>query len=1121
MRHAPNRTCPDAEMLAAFADGRLKGADAAAVVAHLDTCEKCLGDLALGMKAAEEESVVSSSGVLGSSELLGADAPLAKNPRNPEEPRNSEEPSNVIRPRRWMPWLAAAAAAIVLVLLLPVVRDALRRSPVERLVELAPRSARMVEPRLTGGFEWSPYRGIARSGGAAADPEQMKLVGAAGELMERAQHDTSTEAQHGAGVAMLLTQNSDDAIGRLETAAKTAESERIWSDLAAARYAAASDHGRAALYPRALAAADEALRLDPKLTEALFNRALILERMGLVNDARNAWARYLAVDPSSKWAEEARTRLGELPAENQSRRFERDRPAIENAAARGDAKVLRTLLAAHAARARAYAEAEYLGRWGEAVLQKKDTDAERWLRISREIGAVVAETRNDMLLRDAVRAIDGLPASERNAIAAAHVAYRAGRIAYSRQKLDVARTELARAAELFTRTRSPMALAARYYIAGIAQAQHDAHAGAELERVLAAVDATPAYRSLRAHVRWELGRARVFDYDWTRAIAVLTESAAMFREVDDRTNEAFVEAIVAYCLAAEGRGDDSWSSRILALRALSAEGNQARLAAAINGAMRADFLAGRRDAALALARLPQPVAKDEEQLSLVLDALRFESMLESQGGNAAVALQTAKRATALAQGIGDASLRALRLADIDVAMGAAVAASDPGGALAPLTRAIDFYRREERPFALPEPLLLRARCALRAGNATAAARDLEEGMQIVERHRTGTTAAAGTGILDADHALFTDAMRLHLDRGDEAAAFAIAERARGASIGVQELQKRLAGSATAVLGIALLPGEVVTFAVTEDGMQTVRRRTDLARLAQLAEASLAESGTNAATALYDELIRPIDGPLSRVQRVIIVPDPRLERVPFAALYDRQRGTHLVERLRVATAASAASLQREDLRGGVRADASLVTMTLPTGGTTGTATLAQTESEATDIGALYPHATAIAAGQATLPALRAALSNADVVHVAGHTQRQPAGGEHALMLTGSTDDGVERASSKTIAATPLPRARLLVLAACETLRPPASTETRALSLGGAFAAAGVADVIGTLTPVGDRDARTFFRDLHRHLAAGHGAADALRAAQVAAIRKHDTAWRSMSLLTRRIVTAKGT
>lgn len=1072
MTHEGNRNCPSPETLAAFADGRLKGAESMAVVEHLDTCEECAHEVALGMQAADEEKVV--------------------------------------RPRRWTTWLAAAAA-VVIVLLIPSMRRMLDRSPLgrasmDRLIALAPKSARVIEPRLAGGFEWAPYRGSERSAGSAPDAARMKLAGAAGELVERAQHDPSADAQHGAGVAMVLTQNPAEGITRLETAAKSAPSAPTWSDLAAARYAAASDLGRAALYPQALAAADAALRIDADLAEALFNRALILERMGLIEEARRAWTRYLAVDPSSKWAAEAREHLAELPA-TPSSTFERDRPLLESAAMRGDAPAVRVLVKGNVARARAFAEGEYLGRWGQAVLQNDEAGAARWLTIARGIGVAVAQESGDTLLRDAVQAIDATP--KRETLGAAHAAYRAGRIAYSKQEIEKALSELGRAASGFAEARSPMALAARYYIAGAHQAK-SAGAGAELERILSDVESNGGYLSLRAHVGWELGRARMFDDDFSGAAAILSDSAATFRRTGDRMSEAFVQSMLAYCLAAEGRGDEAWSSHIVALRALSAEGNVMRLANAVGGAMREELLAGRTDAALALSRLAQPDARDGAQLSLALDALVNQSMLESVTGNAADALRTARHAAALVQNVGDPAVRARRSADIDVAMGAALNLSDPVGAASPLTRAIDFYRRSDLPFALPEPLLLRARCAVRTGNAGAAGRDLEEGMQLVERHRART----GMGILDADHALFTDALRSSLDRGDNAAAFTIAERSRGAATSVAQLQRQLVGSATALLEIVALPEEVVTFAVTENDFEVARRPRERATLATLADVSLSEDGTAAAATLYDDVIRPLDAIVGRVRAIIIVPDRRLERAPFAALIDAATHRYLVERVSVAIASSAASLQRED-----GSDAtSVAVMVLPAGAATGMAALPQGEREIAEIAALYRRNVTIPAERATFSALRDVMSTADVVHITGHTERQLSGGEYALLLTGNDGAGLERVSSKTLAATTLPHVRAIVLAACETLRPPASSETQALSLGGAFAAAGAADVIGTLTPIGDRDARTFFRDLHRQLSAGSNAADALRAAQLNGIherKESGAAWRSIALLTSRI------
>ncbi|HXH37239.1 MAG TPA: zf-HC2 domain-containing protein [Thermoanaerobaculia bacterium] len=295
----------DPETLAAFAEGRLAGKTRDAVIAHLDGCEECLNDVALVMPSAVAES----------------------------EKRRFSRPV----------WLVALAAAVVLTVALPAVRNALRRgSPIDELVTLAPRSARIVEPRLTGGFAWAGYHGPMRAAEGAANTEQMKLGGAAGALIERAEHDPAPNAQHAAGVALVLVEKPEEAIARLETAAHASHDATIWSDLAAARYAAAVQLRRPSLYPEALAASDNALRIDARLPEALFNRALILENMGLTSESRRAWQRYLEVDPRSPWANEARAHLAEPPATTGTSRFERDQPQLEHTSTGRDATDTRT-----------------------------------------------------------------------------------------------------------------------------------------------------------------------------------------------------------------------------------------------------------------------------------------------------------------------------------------------------------------------------------------------------------------------------------------------------------------------------------------------------------------------------------------------------------------------------------------------------------------------------------------------------------------------------------------------------------------------------------------------------------------------------------------------------------
>ncbi|HYO75357.1 MAG TPA: CHAT domain-containing protein, partial [Thermoanaerobaculia bacterium] len=390
-----------------------------------------------------------------------------------------------------------------------------------------------------------------------------------------------------------------------------------------------------------------------------------------------------------------------------------------------------------------------------------------------------------------------------------------------------------------------------------------------------------------------------------------------------------------------------------------------------------------------------------------------------------------------------------------------------------LTQAVEFYRAHDVVPALPEPLLLRARTAARRGDAAAALRDLDEGIAAVERLGG---RVAGSGVLHVERALFTDAVALALQRENMAAAFAYAERSRGGALTLAALQQRLAGSGTVVLELVTLPEEVVTFAVTADEATVARRGRELP--------------------LYEQFVAPVEHVLADARRVIVVADEALEQVAFAAIRDR-RGQYLIERFEVAMATSAASLQPRD----GRPLRSAAAMALPSGENAQMAGLPETEGELADVAAAYPAAERI---PATLAALRDA--RADVLHIAGHTAREQGAGNQALVF------GDGRVSWKTVTALAPLQPRLVVLAACETLRRPAAAETRALSLGAAVAAAGADEVVGTLAPIPDRHARRLFGMFHRHLAAGASAAAALRATQLEAIRSGEVPWKAVALLT---------
>jgi tetratricopeptide (TPR) repeat protein len=1070
--------CPDPMTLAALVEGTLSPAERKAVLAHLDECDDCMSAIDLANETFREDN----------------------------------EPKNVAS-RSW--WFAVAAAVVIALLAVPLWRSIQSRfggGSLDRLVAAAPRSARVVEPRLSGGFAWAAYRGPNRASDPGVDEERLALAGEAGRSLAEAKKNPTPAAQHTAGVAMLLVDQPDAAIERLESAIERAPNDaHALNDLAAAQYAAAEKSQRASLYPLALAAADRALRIDPKLPEALFNRALILERLGLTNEAREAWQRYLDVDSSSAWATEARDRLAKLASTSGQLLFDTERPRLEQAAIANDVATVRRIVASDRERSRAFGEAEYLGQWGEAVARGDASEAAKQLAIARAIGDALAATSGESLLRDAVRAIDA--ASDRGALAAAHATYRRGRILYAKHQPAEAEPALRDAARRFGG--SPMALVARYYAANTRFDQADlARSRAELEQLLRELESHPPYLALGAQVRWELALCHASIDDWSGALPLFTESAALFRRLDERSNLGFVETLLADTLAAAGRPDESAAARIRSFALASSAQRGQRLAVSIAAAATAELRTGRREAARAFLNVAQSAARTAGNDTLLVDVLLQSAILAAASGEPELALREAGAASDAAQRVTDAPLRARTESFARLAQAVAYLPSNPRAARDRASEALAFFNAKAMTVQLPLAYLIRARAGLQLGTRDEATRDLESGIAALEAHQIELTRdVAGGGVLDAAGELFDEAMTLALERGDVESAFAYAERDRrragGSSqrpVTIAELKKRLIASRAAVLEISVLPAEVVSFAISGNDIAVNRHPIARAALAALVTRAATLTDEAALRELHEVLIARAEPHLGSAQQLIIVSDPQLEGVPFAALIDRS-GRPLIARLPIATAMSATALTTPAASTSSRM---LLAVGLPSGNRTRSAALPEIEGELADVAAAYRNSSKVSPSQATLATVGDAVPGADVVHIAGHTERQRGADDAALVF------GDQTATWSTIAAMPLRRHAVVVLAACETLRRPRSQQTRALSLGAGFLAAGAGEVIGTLAPIADRDAGALFREVHRHLAAGSGAAEAVRNAQMAQIARGDSqGWRALAVLTSEI------
>lgn len=126
------------------------------------------------------------------------------------------------------------------------------------------------------------------------------------------------EVFHMLGRLYLAERKFDKAIESLEQARRLAPDDgAIYNDLGVAyleKYKSSDTDNvnNADLSIKALEQFDRAIELKPDLLDAYYNRAETFQNSNLPNEAKQAWQKYLELDPDSDWSKDARTKLESL-----------------------------------------------------------------------------------------------------------------------------------------------------------------------------------------------------------------------------------------------------------------------------------------------------------------------------------------------------------------------------------------------------------------------------------------------------------------------------------------------------------------------------------------------------------------------------------------------------------------------------------------------------------------------------------------------------------------------------------------------------------------------------------------------------------------------------------------
>jgi CHAT domain-containing protein/tetratricopeptide (TPR) repeat protein len=133
------------------------------------------------------------------------------------------------------------------------------------------------------------------------------------------------------GQADLLDGNYESAIKSLQRGlAARPDSSTLLTDMASAYFERAEATDRPVDYGNAVEALGKALSKSPDDPVALFNRALICERIFLYTQAVNDWEHYLRVDPAGEWADSARRHLDALRGKLKEHQINSSRPLLNS-----------------------------------------------------------------------------------------------------------------------------------------------------------------------------------------------------------------------------------------------------------------------------------------------------------------------------------------------------------------------------------------------------------------------------------------------------------------------------------------------------------------------------------------------------------------------------------------------------------------------------------------------------------------------------------------------------------------------------------------------------------------------------------------------------------------------
>lgn len=1009
---------------------------------------------------------------------------------------------------------------------------------------------RSTEARLIGQENWTACRTTALTAERAVPEVVCGTPAAAGDADDCGVLKTREDAAR----ALPRAACTNEAIELLESLAPTNTDAEI--DLGAAYFLRAQRHDDPLDVFRAYRTLEKTSFVRNGSKELQFNRALVLEAMGLNDDAAKEWTAYLVLDPSSPWATEARqhlTRLASMPEESETARRARAIRPLDAALLRHDTVAIEAAIRAFPQTAERHLYDDLLPDWGRdgspATLAK-----------ARALAEALSRRSGDKFPLAVIEAIDRAAGSPEKtaALQQGHVTYGDARVKKPKSDFRTASQELARGG-------SPMRMmsdvrAVAYLSLSEAQATLDG----------TITEATRAgYFSLRATALATRAYALVYDSRYLEALTDYDAALEALKRARDMETMIAMHTRRVGVVRLLGNAEATGKEVLLYMRDLprvAASGDR-HLGLGEAGLMA--LMPGINDPALALRFQNAELQLSRSQLAeaatdgdrseaetRLVTALRGRAHIETLLERIAEATQDLDEATRHAPLILDARSRNSVTADLHQVGGdLLLLTKNPQGAIAEFSEAIV----ASDPKTLQASIYLqRATAYLHANRLYEADSDQRTALDLIRSEEAEILARRravdpkGEEFWSTYFSRFQEKYREYIatqiEGGKPDEAFVYAERARAVepldqvvtrgrasaelrNVTVRDVQARMPPN-TFLLEYCVLTDKTFVWIISRDAHRLLTlpiKRSEIQRWSDnVARAAAVTNVKNLEAAVYPpyELVRePLAAiramqPNAPAPHLVFALDGPTNGLPLAALHDPQSQHYLLQQtssiaLDGSAALYVAALDR-DRELGPEQRPSILLIGNPAFvdrshffGDLGP--LPHAVDEVREIAPLYPLSTTLIGAEATIENVERETRGRSIVHIAAHAIPNAGAPDRSqLLLAGSGNASGAVTAQELVKNSALEHTRLVILSACSTAGGGGLTigAEGLAPLVRPWIAAGVPAVIGSLWNVEDATAGHLLVSFHRqHRGQAKDAAIALHDAQLEMLQTGKTGYSS--------------